>query len=584
MSGCLENRPALGRLLLKNATLVDVEAACLKRMDIGIEGGRFVSITGHGGDRARYSRTIDLKGAYAAPGLIDGHTHTELALMTVVPFAEMVIPKGTTTVILDCHDLVNVIGMSGLDLFLREAENTPLRAFFMVPPCVPSTEGVEDAGARITVKDVKRALDLPGVLGLAEVMDAGRLLRKEKTLMETIAAARKKGMIIDGHCPGLSEGLEKEYFRLSGAKTDHESASVKEILRKHRLSKWVHLRKTSLGREYPYKAIFKATGGERLMLSTDGCLSPADIMKDGHVSAFVRDVIKDGVDPIKAVAAATINPARCYGLDKEIGSIKKGKRADLVVLSDIKRFKVQRTFINGFDVGDKVFKRFEFPRYALETINLKTPSREDLSIRLSERFKQKKKVRVHVIGLKRRSLLTEKKTAFLECRKGVPQPDVKKDVLKAVVMERFLGKGAPVIGFVSGFGLKRGAFGGSIGQDCQHIVVIGCSDDDIMTVIGEIRKRHGGIFYSKNGRIKNGVLLPVAGIMTSRPPEETVRSLNGLHAELERNGVKVSSPYLSLSLQITLPAIPELKLTNRGLYDVKEGRFLSVVIRKGFNV
>jgi len=567
------------RILLRGGHVLDVERGKIKRADILIEDGIFASCDYRGRPEPR-CKIIECKGRYISPGLIDSHTHPELALMTIAPYSEMIMRHGTTAAIIDCHDFVNVVGMKGLDLLIEESKLTPLRTFFTAPPCVPSARGFEDSGGKVGFADFRRAMKMDEVIGMAEVMDVERVLSKEPELMKMLALTKKMRKAIDGHCPSQTPAIEREYFKLTGAMTDHESSTLSEIFRKMRFLKgvmpplWIHLRHTSFGEEYPYGKLFASKKrAKRFTLSSDGCLSPVEIARKGHISYFVRELVKQGVPPIAAVAAATINPARCYGLDSKIGSIKTGKKADLVVFPNLKSFTPVMTLIGGKDVTNKRVPRFRFPAWSRRTVRINPASRLDIAFKTPADFTKSPSAPIYVIALGR-GLLTKKEVAVLKNSGGEIKSDPKKDVLKAVVMERVSGKGKPAVGFVRGFGLKSGAFGGSTGQDCQHVVAVGCDDADIAAVIDMIRKRQGGIWVAMNGKVVSGVTLPVGGIMSSDRFEKTISALDEMEKGLRKNGVKLRSPYLALSLQITLAAIPELKLTNRGLLDVSRKEFL----------
>ncbi|MEK7691553.1 MAG: adenine deaminase C-terminal domain-containing protein [Bdellovibrionota bacterium] len=563
-----------GQTLLRNASLVDVKEKTIRKSDILIRNGVFAPIDGL---RAG-AKVIDLTGRYLCPGLIDSHTHSELSLMSVAPFAEMLTAFGTTAAIIDCHDFVNVVGMRGLRLLIRESSGTSLRAYFTAPACVPSRRGFEDSGALIAAKDIEAALCLKRVIGLAEVMDTERVLARDAELLKAIRLAKAKGMVIDGHCPSMRSDDEKRYFALSGAKTDHESTNLVELLRKWRMGKWIHLRHTSLGREYSYKEIFKATGGVRIMLATDGCLSPVDVMSDGHISSFIRALMSDGVRPVDAIAAATIVPAECYGLASEIGSISIGNRADFLILSSLDRFVVDDVFIGGVRVIGDGFERMRFPSYAVNTIKARVPEKDDLVLRPPNGHGRAKTVRVNVIGLVKGSLLTRHIVMPMKISSGVVASDIKRDVIKVAVLGRFSPEERPQLGFVKGFGLLSGAFGGSIGQDCQHISVIGTNDADMIKVMETVVENQGGLFYAKDGIIVAGIGLPIGGIMTDAPAQVVAARIRAMEDALRVNGVGLKSPYLALSLMITLAAIPELKLTNRGLLNVRSGRFMDVMV------
>lgn len=561
---------------------MDVEEGTIKTACLGIKGEVFSYVNKQipEDQESRCVKTIDCTNKYVVPGLIDAHTHLELSLLSSVPYAEAVIPQGTTTVIIDCHDFVNVLGIKGLELLIEESSMTPLRSFFTVPPCVPSAIGFEDSGATISFEEVKRALSLPKVLGLAEVMDTHRVLQREDELQKMIQFAKDNNKIIDGHCPSLSIEDEERYFKWSGAKTDHESTSTQEVLGKLERSLWVFLRHTSLGPEYPYSKVFEKEGTlRRVILCSDGCLTPNDILGSGHIAAFIRELISGGVDPVKAIRTATINPATCYEIDKELGSIAEGKKADFLILSDLRAFKVETVFINGREIKDAKFNRFCFPPSSLNTIKINVPPKSQVSVTIPEPLGDNENVDVLVMKLERNSLLTKKMICSMKNGAGFLKSDTNRDILKVVVMERH-GLGIPpVTGFVSGFGLKEGAFGGSIGQDSQHIVVIGCDDDDILTVIEAIKDTQGGIFYSKRNRILASLELPIGGIMSDQPPEKVVEKMNHMNSVLWENGCTLPAPYLTLSLQITLPVLPELKLTNRGLFDVNRRRFVNLFVQ-----
>lgn len=563
-------------IFLRNAKMVDVEIGTLKRADIAIEDSRFLSVDEPKLTKGkRFANVIDCSDKYVVPGLFDSHTHTELALSTIAPYAEGIIPCGTTSAIIDCHDFVNVIGMKGLNLLISESKKIPLRAFFMAPSCVPSVVSFEDSGAAVLYADVRKALMLPKVLGLGEVMDVAGILKKDRKLEMMIDFAKEKNKIIDGHCPNLSEKDESIYFKLSCAKTDHESTSIKEIFRKLGKGIWVHLRRTSLGQEYSYKKVFEKNK-DKIMLCSDGCIAPPDVSKSGHISAFIKEIINEGVNPVDVIKAATINPAICYGLESDLGSIKKGKKADFLILSDLKRFNVERVFINGKEIVKREFPRFRFPSYSLNTIRMKIPSKFLIAVKVPEHLKHQKKVMVNVIKLKHHSLLTEKAVCKLQTAQGVVNPDIKQDILKVVVMERYGKEVLPATGFIAGFGIKNGAFGGSIAQDSQNIVVVGCSDEDIISVIRAIKKYQGGIFYSKNGKVVSKIKLPIAGIMSDKPFKNIADDIDRMNKILKKNGSTLKSPSLTLSLSISLVVIPELKLSNRGLIDVKRMRFINI--------
>lgn len=562
------------RKVIRDGKLVNVVTREVLPWEVVIDG---LVITFIGPDASGFitstTEVIDAKGMYLVPGLVSGHDHTEMAGLSVVPFAEAVIPAGTTAVMLDPHDTVNVLGIDGLRMAIEESRLTSLKTYFMVPPCVPPAPRLETAGCRITLSDVQRGMGLPGVFGLAEAMDFNGIIRGNPVLTEIFDWAREKHLMVDGHCPEL-RGADLARYIAAGIRTDHESISVEEQIEKLRLGMYVILRRGSI--QEPMSAgelVRQLTDTSGLMLAVDGCISVEDILEHGHMSWAVRQIIAEEVDPLVAIQMATINVARCYGLDQRIGMISPGRSADILFVGDLTKFDVSAVILDGEIVkGRPTFPRYQFPRHALSSIHMKEVSTEDLAITATG-----KSARVRVIKINEGSLLTDEIHEDFVVQDGKVVSDLSRDLLKVVVFERYGGE-TRSIGFIKGFCLTSGAFAGSIGQDSQNIVAVGVSDSDIVVAVNRVREMQGGVVAVDQGQIVAELELPIAGIMTDIDPQHVIRKRAKIFRALKNMGCGLSDPIFSLSLCITLGVIPALKMSNKGLVNVQRGEIVSLFV------
>ena len=520
-------------LVIKNAEVVNVLTEEIYKADIAICEGLIAGVGSYSG-----IEEIDAKGLYAVPGLIDAHTHIEMSMLTLSEFARVVVPRGTTAVVADPHEIANVLGKEGIKLLLEESKHTPLRFFCMVPSCVPSSP-LETSGAKIGIEDVEELLKYENVLGLAEVMNYPAVLNCDDETLSKILICD----IVDGHCPKLS-GNDLNAYVAAGIESDHESIELNEAKEKLRLGMRIMIREGSAARNL--KALKDLAGNRYVMLVTDGDRDVVDLLNEGYLDYVFRRDIEEGIDEIKALQMLTINPAEYFRLN--LGLIAPGRFADIVLLKDLKRFEVSKVFVNG-----KIpeFKKYNYPEWAKKTVKAKKISPRDLELRSGK---------VRIIEVYDGEIVTGEVVEYVE---GI---DTSRDILKAVVVERY-GKGNIGKAYVKGFGLKRGAIAQTIAHDAHNIVSVGASDEEICKAVNRVIEIQGGIVVTDADKFLE-LKLEIAGLMSDERAEVVADKLKRIRDKIKELGCKLKSPITTLSF-IALPVIPKLKVTDLGLVDVE---------------
>ena len=552
-------------LVIKDANLVNVCSGEIYETDIAIADG---IVAGLGRYEGR--NEIEAKGKYAVPGLIDGHTHIEMCMLSVTEFARAVVPRGTTTVVADPHEIANVLGIEGIRAILEEAKATPLNVFCMAPSCVPSTDpemGLETSGARIGAEEIKQLLQLEEVIGLAEVMNYGGVIAKEEEVWNKIEVAKALKMPIDGHAPLLS-GKELNAYVLSGVGSDHECVSYEEVHEKLRLGIRVMVREGSVAKNLKNIAPkLKSADVRNCMLVTDGDRTPLDLQKEGYLDHVFRRAIEEGIDPVNAVQMCTINPARWFKLDNLLGCVAPGKTADIVLLNNLERFEVEKMVVNGTiltDFAPRSGHNYKYPEYGT-TVRIKPVKSEDFELKLNSEGPRK----ARIIGLIEGELLTEE---LVEEISGI---DIARDILKIAVVERHHYTGNIGLGFVKDFGLKTGAVASSIAHDSHNIVVIGTNETDMACACNRLKEIGGGIVLCSGREVMSELKLPIAGLMTDKGLAYVVRNQKELEAGITAMGCKLQAPFSSMSF-LALPVIPALRITDMGLVDVDNRKIVNV--------
>ena len=558
---------ALGKqkadLVLKNANLVNVCSGEIYETDIAIARGLIAGLGSYEG-----IQEIDAKGNYAVPGLIDGHTHIEMSMLSVREFAKAVVPRGTTAVVADPHEIANVLGVAGIKALLAEARTTPLKVFCMAPSCVPSTDpslGLETSGAQINHEEIRDLLQLEGIIGLAEVMNFVGVITKEEEVWQKIEVAKALKSTIDGHAPVL-RGKELNAYVLSGIGSDHESVSYEEALEKLRLGMRMMVREGSAAKNLKEIApLLKSVDTRNCMLVTDGDRTLRDLKEEGYLDYVLRRAIEEGIDPVKAVQMCTINTARWFKLDDFIGSISPGKVADIVLLNNLEKFEVETVIVDGkTDYALASEYTFKYPQYG-ESVRIKRIRPEDFAITLEPASK------VRIIGLIEGELLTEE---IIEVISGT---DTTRDILKIGVVERHQYSGNIGLGFVKGFGLKTGAVASSIAHDSHNIVVIGTNEEDMAFACNRLKEIGGGVALCSGNEVKSELALPIAGLMSDKPLDYVAQKQRELEERISELGCKLQAPFITMSF-LALPVIPALKITDKGLVDVGKMKIVDVLV------
>ena len=547
-------------LLLRNARLVNVLSGEIYKEHVAIA---YTRVVGFGDYRAK--EVVDLQGAYLCPGFIDGHVHIESSMLRVPEFARVVVPRGTTTIVADPHEIANVLGIDGIRYMMESSKGNPLSVYFMLPSCVPSS-GLETAGSQLMSYDLAPLVAGKWVVGVAEMMNyPGVLMRNDDVLGKIEIASDKR---VDGHAPNLS-GRDLNAYIAVGITSDHESSSFEEAKEKLQRGMYIMIREGSVARNM--EALLRLVtpqNSRRCMLVSDDN-DPADLLDHGHMDYIVKKAISLGLDPMLAVQMATINTAEYFRL-RGLGAIAPGYRADMVVFDDFENLAIKKVYRGGRLVaedGRMLPVDSKPPEVPLRgTVNVAWLELEHFRIRAEGR-------RARVISLTPNQLVTRQLIREVKIVNGLAVADTDRDILKVAVVERHLASGNTGLGFVKGFGLKRGALASSVAHDSHNIIVVGTNDLDMMTAAVEIVKMQGGLVAAADGKVLATLPLPIAGLMSDKSAGEVTAAVENLQNVARGLGCTVGTPFMAMSF-LALPVIPRLKLTDKGLVDVKRFDFV----------
>ncbi|RNA67051.1 adenine deaminase [Alteribacter keqinensis] len=561
-------------LVIKNATIVDVfNKTLIKDQDVAIQNGMIVGT----GLSFKGRDVYDAKGKIMVPGLIDAHVHIESSMMTPRHFSDTLIPRGVTTAITDPHEIANVSGERGIRFMLEEAEKADTDLYTMLPSSVPSTP-FETAGAKLTATDLAPFMDHPKVLGLAEVMDSSAVTSGDEDMLAKLALAKNAGKNIDGHGAGLGVDALNVY-RTAGIETDHECVTAEEAIERVRRGFYVMLREGSVAKDVKnlLPAVNEANS-HRFMFCTDD-KHPDDLLTEGSIDHNIRIAIKEGVHPVTAVQMATINPAVCFGL-KTKGAVAPGFEATFVLTESLEEFHADEVYIKGVKKAEKgkltrdTDYTVDLPEELKETVHLPALTEESFAISMNGCN------RANIIEVQANSLVTRHAVEHVNVKEdGTFAPDTAADQLILAVVERH-GKTRNIgLGIVKGLGLKNGAIATTIAHDSHNIIAVGTSGRDILQAVRKIEKDQGGLTVVSSGRAVS-CPLPCGGLMGLVPVKAVAKKLDELHEALHKTGCEnIFNPFLTLSF-LALPVIPSLKLTDMGLFDVKEMKHVSVPVKE----
>jgi adenine deaminase len=542
--------------LFKNAKLVNVLSGEIYPANVAVEDGRIVGIGDYEG-----AEVIDLQGAYLAPSLIDGHFHVESSMLTAPEFVRAVVPHGTGVVVIDPHEYANVLGLDGIRYVLESSKNLPVDFFIMLPSCVPAT-AFETAGARLTADDLKLMIADERVAGVAELMNyPGVYLGVESELAKIQAG---KGKSIDGHAPGLT-GRNLNAYVLAGIRSDHESTELAEAREKLRLGLHLLLREGSTERNLETLApLVTPTNASNCSFATDDKLA-GDLVNEGHIDHCVRKAIRMGIPPMTALQIATINTARHYRL-RNFGALAPRFWADFIVFDDLEKFSIRQTWKKGVlvaEAGKYLAPPTPPSPPPRSTMNLRYKAPSDFAAMVPENSGSAK---IRVIEVVPNQIITRQRIEKPKIEHGQLVPDLERDILKMVVVERHHATGNVGVGFVRGFKLKHGALGSTVAHDAHNVVVVGTNDADIQRVIEELEALQGGQVAVEDGQVRAALGLPIAGLVSEKPLDEVIEKIDRLNAAARKMGCELEAPFMTLSF-LSLSPIPELKLTDQGLID-----------------
>jgi len=561
-------------LLLRNAQVIDVFTGEITEADVAIAEDTIVGV----GLTYDADEEIDLQGRYICPGLIDAHVHIESSMATPPYFARAVLPRGTTTVVTDPHEIANVAGADGISYMLDVSKGLPLTVLVNLPSCVPATH-MATAGAELTADDLVQLADMPRVVGLAEFMNVPGLVLGDPQALAKIEAFRDD--VIDGHSPELSGKWLQAYVG-AGPGSDHECTTPEEMMEKLRLGMYVFLREATGAKNL--RDLLPAVTREnsrRCGFCTDD-RHPSDLLDEGHVDYLLRVAIAEGLDPITAIRMATLNVAEWFRLHDR-GAIAPGRRADLVVFSELDDFHAEMVFAGGQLAARQGKPVGKWPVPSVDASAVRGTVNVDwkaLSFAVPVPDVRTEVVEARVIGLVPDQIVTRHLVKQIPVRNGQAVSDVDRDILKLAVVERHRGTGNVGLGFVHGLGLRQGALAGSVGHDAHNLIVAGCDDGSMMTAARAVGKLGGGLVAAVDDRVLAQVPLPVGGLMSDQPLETIRRQMDELVGTARDLGSPLHDPLITLGF-LALEVIPSLKLTDQGLVDVEAFDFVPLFVDVG---
>lgn len=563
-------------LVLKNASIINVFTEAIELGDVAICEGRIVGIGQYEGEEE-----LDCTGKYVAPGFIDGHIHLESSMLKPVEFAKSVIPHGTTAVITDPHEIANVSGLEGIEYMMEASEGLPLDIYFVLPSCVPAT-AFDENGSILLAKDIEGFYKNKKVVGLAEVMDFYETIRGASDILKKIEDAKAANKVVDGHAPGLI-GKDACAYVAAGVQSDHECISFEEAKAKFRLGQWIMIREGTAARNLDaLMGMFAPPYHQRAMLVTDD-KHPYDIIRLGHIDDIVRQAISKGADPCIAIKMGSFNAATYFGL-KDYGAVAPGYHADLIILSELEEVRIESVIKNGKmilndnkvidvkepeirkELSDKVYHSFNCNEIVAEHFVIDY----DKEVEDSDQFR--------VIKMIEGEITTEE--VLVPLVNGEAKVNLEEDIIKLAVIERHHNTNHVGLGFVTGYGLKKGAIASSVSHDSHNIIAIGTNDQDIAIAANCIRDMQGGWAIALDGKVIGNLPLSIAGLMSNLDAITLAENIQEIQALAREMGVKEGiDPFLTMAF-VSLPVIPKLRVTTTGLFDVSLQKRVPLLVRK----
>lgn len=554
-------------IVIKNCKIVNVFMHVIEENDIAIVDGKIAGIGTYKG-----IEEIDGKGHYALPGFIDSHIHIESSYVSPEEIGRLLVPHGATTIIADPHEIVNVCGLDGMDYMMEAAKHTALDIKYVLPSCVPATN-FEHSGANIDAKAMEIPIENENIIGLGEFMDFPGVVNGNKEVLDKILVGKNSKKLIDGHSPGLSGNLLNAYIA-AGIRNDHECSTVEEM--KERISRGMYaiLRQGSCCKNLRtlLKGVTKENSSRCVLCSDDR--QPKTIFEEGHMECHLKICVEEGLDPITAVRMATLNAAECFHL-YDRGAIAPGLRADIVLVDNLNDFNVNTVWIEGEKVAEEGRYLPDYEKIDISKVkssfHVKDFSKDKLKMKLKSNH-------VNVISVVEDGVVTKKITADINLSEAgdfIYNPE--EDIVKIAVVERHQNTGNVALGLLHGYGIKEGAIALSIAHDSHNIIVVGVNDEDMEIAVKELIKQEGGMVLIKDKMLVEALPMPIGGIMSDQTGEWVDRQLTKVH-EKAYDILKVSKqiePIMTLCF-MSLAVIPEIKLTDMGLFDISTFGFITI--------
>lgn len=553
-------------LVIKNISIIDVFGQETFISDVGIKNGYIVGIGNYHGNEI-----IDGTGKYICPGLIDAHAHIESSLTTPAEYCKAALLHGVTSLIADPHEIANVLGLDGIKLMLKLSEGLPFNFFFMLPSCVPATS-FENSGAILTSNDLSNLYSNAQVLGLAEVMDFPSVINCEEDMINKIYDAKNLNLRIDGHGAGLNTEALNAYCT-ANIRTDHECHLKEEVTDRIRRGMYVLIREGTVAKNL--KELIKVASiknSRRLCFCTDD-RHIDDLILNGSIDSSIRYAIKAGLNPETAIQMASLNSAECYKLN-DLGAIAPGYKADFIILNNLENFQIQSVYKDGQLVVDNgILVENNIPTPKIETTN---------SLNIKDLLKDKLDITLYNKSIINVIKVIPNKLETIHLREPISSPsnkfitDIEKDLLKVAVIERHKGTGNVGVGIINGMELKSGAIATTIAHDSHNLIVVGTNDSDMLFATEKLKEIGGGIIVVEDGKVLSSIKLEIGGLITDRPINSIMNDLEELHNSIKKVAPTINfNPFLTLSF-LSLPVIPDIKITDKGIFDVKKFDFIDI--------
>ncbi|WP_410207448.1 adenine deaminase [Fusobacterium sp.] len=557
-------------MVIKNCKIVDVYSGRIIEGNIAICGNLIAGIGDYEG-----IEVIDAHGKYAAPGFIDSHIHIESSYVSPEELGKMIVPHGGTCIVADPHEIVNVCGIKGLDYMMEAAKNTALDIKYMIPSCVPCTP-FENAGAVIDADKIKEPVTRDNILGLGEFMNFPGVVNGDSDVIDKILVAKEEDKFIDGHSPGILKHDLNAYVSV-GIRTDHECSTVEEM--NDRISRGVYVLLREGSACHDLRTLIKGVTPEnsrRCLLCSDD-RQPKTMLSLGHLDNHLRICVEEGIDPITAIRMATLNAAECYGL-KDRGGIAPGLRADIVLMEDLKDFKVTNVFIKGQEVARDGKYLLDIKKTSIDSVRGSMHIKDFSAAKLKTHLKSD---RVYIIDILPGGVVTKKSIDRIKIdENGEFIFDKSKDIVKVAVIERHKNTGNVAVGFLRGYGLNCGAVALSVAHDSHNIIVVGTTDEEMEFAVKKLIEQEGGVILVKDKKVIESMPMPIAGLMSDKDGAWVDKKLVSIHdVAYEQLGIhREVEPVMTLCF-MSLIVIPEIKLTDRGLFDVTKFQFIDVEVQ-----